>query len=76
MAESKKGAGDVILKKLNRKSQQKPLCMFEQSEEVSVSKMEGDVEGEVEAIVGSNAEPVRELEVAESKGGTGDGMAL
>ena len=73
VAESKKGAGDVILKKLSRKSQHKPLCMFEQSEAASVSKMEGDVEVEVEAIVGRNAESVRELEVEESKGGTGDG---
>ena len=47
--------------------------MFEQSEEASGSKMEGAVEGEVEAIVGRNAESVRELEVEESKGGTGDG---
>ena len=73
VAESKKGAGDVILKKLSRKSQHKPLCMFEQSEAASVSKMEGDVEVEVEAIMGRNAESVRELEVEESKGGTGDG---
>jgi len=73
VAESKKGAGDVILKKLSRKSQHKPLCMFEQSEAASVSKMEGDVEVEVEVILGRNAESVHELEVEESKGGTGDG---
>ena len=34
--------------------------------------MEGDVEGEVEAIMGSNAESVHDLEVAESKRGIGD----
>ena len=73
MAESKNGAGDVVLTNMRRKSQHKPLSMFEQSEEAYVFKMEGDVEGEVEAIVGSNAESVRELEVAESKGGTGEG---
>ena len=72
VAESKKGAGDVILKKLSRKSQHKPLCMFEQSEAASVSKIEGDVEVEVEAIMGRNAESVRELEVEESKGATGE----
>ena len=60
------------INRIQQKSQQKPLRMFDQSE-ASVSKMEGDVEGEVEAIAGSNAEPVCELEAAESKGGTGNG---
>ena len=66
VAERKNIAGDGIQKKLSKKSQQKPCSKMEEVE-AKVYKMEMEL-----ANLGSNAEPVRDVEVAESKGGAGN----
>ena len=71
VAERKNVAGDSIQKKLSKKSQQKPFSKMEE-EEATVSKMELELGSKKGANVGSYAEPVRDLEVAESKGGVGN----
>ena len=45
---------------------------MEEEEEAKVSKMELELGSKEGANVGSKAEPVHDLEVAESKGGSGD----
>ena len=71
VAEGKNVAGDFIQKKLSKKSQRKPCSKMEE-EEAKVSKMELELGSKEGANVGRNAEPVRDQEVAESKGGAGD----
>jgi len=71
VAEGKDVAGDCIQKKLSKKSQRKPCSKMEE-EEAKVSKMELELGSKEGANVGRNAEPVRDQEVAESKGGAGD----
>ena len=71
VAEGKNVAGDFIQKKLSKKSQRKPCSKMEE-EEAKVSKMELELGSKEGTNVGRNAEPVRDQEVAESKGGAGD----
>ena len=71
VAEGKNVAGDFIQKKLSKKSQQKPCSKMEEVE-AKVYKMEMELASKEGANLGSNAEPVRDVEVAEFKGGAGN----